>query len=120
MRLPQMSPRIMDLISLQSGGGLIRLNRKQSTRRPTLHALKVLSETMGKMPLKFYQEDESGGRVRAPTNDAADMLMHRPNPFMSPATFWSVLEANCEHYGNAYVWIQTTYVKKGGMAVILW
>ena len=29
--------------------------------------LKVLSETMGKMPLKFYQEDESGGRVRAPT-----------------------------------------------------
>ena len=70
--------------------------------------LKVLSETMGKMPLKFYQEDESGGRVRAPTNDAADMLMHRPNPFMSPATFWSVLEANCEHYGNAYVCIQKT------------
>lgn len=42
--------------------------------------LKVLSETMGKMPLKFYQEDESGGRVRAPTNNAADMLMYRPNP----------------------------------------
>lgn len=75
--------------------------------------LKVLSETMGKMPLKFYQEDESGGRVRAPTNNAADMLMYRPNPIMSPAIFWSTLEANCEHYGNAYVWIQTTYVKKG-------
>lgn len=68
---------------------------------------------MGKMPLKFYQEDESGGRVRAPTNNAADMLMYRPNPIMSPAIFWSTLEANCEHYGNAYVWIQTTYVKKG-------
>ena len=66
--------------------------------------LKVLSETMGKMPLKFYQEDESGGRVRAPTNDAADMLMHRPNPFMSPATF----------YG-----FRQRMSKKDGMAVIL-
>ena len=35
--------------------------------------LKVLSETMGKMPLKLYQEDESGGRVRAPT---ADILLY--------------------------------------------
>lgn len=42
--------------------------------------LKVLSETMGKMPLKFYQEDESGGRVRAPTDKTADLLMYRPNP----------------------------------------
>lgn len=75
--------------------------------------LKVLSETMGKMPLKFYQEDESGGRVRAPTDKTADLLMYRPNPIMTPSTFWSTIEANCEHYGNAYVWIQTEYVKKG-------
>ncbi len=75
--------------------------------------LKVLSETMGKMPLKLYQEDESGGRVRAPTNKTADLLMHRPNPIMTPSTFWSTIEANCEHYGNAYAWIQSEYVKKG-------
>ena len=75
--------------------------------------LKVLSETMGKMPLKFYKEDESGGRVRAPTDKTADMLMYRPNPIMTPSTFWSTIEANCEHYGNAYVWIQTEYIKKG-------
>ena len=37
--------------------------------------LKVLSETMGKMPLKFYQEDKSGGRVRAPTDKTANLLM---------------------------------------------
>lgn len=68
--------------------------------------LKVLSETMGKMPLKLYQEDESGGRVRAPT---ADILLYRPNSVMTPSTFWSTMEANCQHYGNAYAWIQRDY-----------
>jgi len=72
--------------------------------------LKVLSETMGKMPLKLYQEDESGGRVRAPT---ADILLYRPNSVMTPSTFWSAMEANCQHYGNAYAWIQRDY--KGGL-----
>ena len=65
--------------------------------------LKVLSEAMGKMPLKFYKEDESGGRVRAPTDRIANLLMYRPNPVMTPSTFWSTIEVNCEHYGNAYV-----------------
>ena len=75
--------------------------------------LKVLSETMGKMPLKLYQEDESGGRVRAPT---VDILLYRPNSVMTPSTFWSTMEANCQHYGNAYAWIQRDYksgLKKG-------
>lgn len=72
--------------------------------------LKVLSETMGKMPLKLYQEDESGGRVRAPTSD---ILLYRPNSVMTPSTFWSTMEANCQHYGNAYAWIQRDY--KGGL-----
>lgn len=68
--------------------------------------LKVLSETMGKMPLKLYQEEESGGRVRAPTSD---ILLYRPNSVMTPSTFWSTMEANCQHYGNAYAWIQRDY-----------
>ena len=68
--------------------------------------LKVLSETMGKMPLKLYEEDATGGRVRA---DAVDVLLYRPNSVMTPSTFWSALEANCQHYGNAYAWIQRDY-----------
>lgn len=68
--------------------------------------LKVLSETMGKMPLKLYEEDATGGRVRA---DAVDVLLYRPNSVMTPSTFWSAMEANCQHYGNAYAWIQRDY-----------
>lgn len=82
--------------------------------------LKALSETMGKMPLKFYKEDASGGRVRAPTDKAADLLMYRPNSIMTPATFWATIEANCQHYGNAYVWMQTEFKRKkfGGEYVV--
>lgn len=68
--------------------------------------LKVLSETMGKMPLKLYKEDATGGRVRAA---CTDVLLYRPNSVMTPSTFWSTMEANCQHYGNAYAWIQRDY-----------
>ena len=75
--------------------------------------LKVLSETMGKLPLKYYKENEQGGRVREPPTSAANLLINRPNSIMTPATFWSTVEANCENYGNAYVWIQDRFVKSG-------
>ncbi len=87
--------------------------------------LKVLSETMGKLPLKLYMEDESGGRVRAKSNDETDVILNRPNPYMTPSTLWSTMEANCQHYGNSYAWIQRKTIKNGrygGIRVIqgLW
>lgn len=74
--------------------------------------LKMLSETMGKLPLKYYQQTPEG-RIRADPNSAARMLMERPNGVMTPGTFWTTMEFNCEQYGNAFAWIQTTY-RKGG------
>lgn len=75
--------------------------------------LKVLSETMGKLPLKYYKSNPEGGRVREPPNDIGTLLMRRPNPAMSPSTFWTTMETNCQHYGNAYAWIQSRYVRRG-------
>ena len=76
--------------------------------------LKVLSETMGKLPLKLYQSEPMGGRKRAETDDAGLIaLSQRPNPYMTPATFWSTVEVMCQHYGNAYVYIDRTYIKNG-------
>lgn len=74
--------------------------------------LKMLSETMGKLPLKFYQHTEKG-KIRADPNRAAFLLMNRPNRIMTPATFWATVEFNCEHYGNAFVWIQTKFQRSG-------
>lgn len=73
--------------------------------------MKILSETMGKLPLKFYQETD-GGRIRAAPNSAARLLMTRPNRFMTPSTFWTTMEFCCEQFGNAYAWIQTEFNRK--------
>jgi HK97 family phage portal protein len=72
--------------------------------------LKMLSETMGKMPLKFYQRTGQG-KIRADPNRAAHLLQNRPNRIMTPATFWATVEFNCEHYGNAFAWKQTRFIK---------
>lgn len=77
--------------------------------------LKMLSETLGKMPIKFYQ-DTPEGIVKAESNAAHNLLKIRPNPFMTPSTFWATVEQNRNHYGNAYVWIrkELTLYKYGG------
>nr|WP_195949442.1 phage portal protein [Clostridium saudiense] len=72
--------------------------------------LKMLSETLGKMPLKFYQETEKGIQ-RVKSNKAHKLLKTRPNALMTPSTFWATVEQNRNHYGNAYVWIRRNFKK---------
>ena len=61
--------------------------------------LKMLSETMGKLPLKYYQETERG-KIRADPDDVTRLLTIRPNKIMTPTTLWTAAEMNCQHYGN--------------------
>lgn len=75
--------------------------------------LKVLSETLGKLPLKCYLEDGDGGRMHAPSDASTDRVLYRPNDYMTPATFWTTMEANCQHHGNAYAWIQRKLIREG-------
>lgn len=77
--------------------------------------LKLLSETMGKMPFKYYQSTKEG-RIRAEPTKATRLLTVRPNPYMTPTTLWSTVEMNCQHYGNGYVWIRRKFIpeKYGG------
>lgn len=73
--------------------------------------LKMLSETLGKMPLKFYQETDKG-IMKAKSNEAHRLLRIRPNPLMTPSTFWATIEQNRNHYGNSYVWIRRKFKKE--------
>ena len=73
--------------------------------------LKMLSETLGKMPVKFYQQTDKGIE-EAEINEAYSLLKIRPNPQMTPTIFWSTVENNRNHYGNAYVWIQREFIRK--------
>lgn len=70
--------------------------------------LKMLSETIGKMPLKYYQQSGKG-RIRAEPTEAGILMTVRPNPFMTPTTMWTTVEQNCQHYGNGYIWVRTQF-----------
>lgn len=68
---------------------------------------KVLSESLGKLPLKLQQYTPSHGVRMAREHPYYRMLNERPNPYMSASTFWAAMEMCRTHYGNAYAWIDT-------------
>lgn len=70
--------------------------------------LKMLGETMGKLPLKYYQETGMG-RIRADPTDVVRLMTVRPNAIMTPTTLWSTVEMNCQHYGNGYIWMHGVF-----------
>ncbi|MGE6513364.1 phage portal protein [Lysinibacillus sphaericus] len=65
--------------------------------------LKIMSESLGKLPLKMYKDTENGV-VKSDIDDVYNLLRMRPNPYMTSSIFWSTVEMNRNHYGNAYVW----------------
>lgn len=74
--------------------------------------MKMLAETMGKLPWKYYQDAENG-KIRADPDKKTRLLTTRPNHLMTPSTFWTTVELNCQHYGNGYVWMRTVFNKTG-------
>lgn len=65
--------------------------------------LKILAESLGKLPLKMYQNTDKG-IVKSDKTDLYNVLRLRPNPYTTSTVFWSTVEMNRNHYGNAYVW----------------
>lgn len=70
-------------------------------------SLKVLSESIGKLPLKLQQYTPEHGIRVAREHPFYRMLNERPNRYMAASTFWSTMELHRNHYGNAYAWIDT-------------
>ena len=51
------------------------------------------------MPIKYYQKTDKG-IIEAEATDTSKLLSKRPNPFMTPTTFWNTVEINRNHYGT--------------------
>lgn len=69
--------------------------------------IKVLSESIGKLPLKLQQYTPDKGIRIAREHPYYRMLNERPNRFMTASVFWSTMEACRNHHGNAYGYIDT-------------
>lgn len=68
--------------------------------------MKVLREAIGKLPLKLLRYNDRHGVETARKHPLYFILHDRPNPYMNATNFWSTVEYNRNHYGNAYVWIR--------------
>lgn len=73
--------------------------------------LKMLSETLAKMPIKYYKRTDKGS-VEVKDDETAKLFSRRPNPYMTPTVLWNSCEVNRNHYGNAYVWLQRKFTPK--------
>lgn len=69
--------------------------------------LKVLSESLGKLPLRIQRFTEDGGISVERKHPLYRMLNERPNRYTPSGAFWSAVEQYRDDEGNAYVWIDT-------------
>lgn len=88
--------------------GIDRKNTKAINEVTYFTCLKLLSETIGKMPIKYYQMTPKG-RIRAQPDKMTHLMTVRPNPYMTPTAMWTTTELNCQHYGNGYIWIRRRF-----------
>ena len=67
--------------------------------------VKVLSESIGKLPLRLMEATPDKGVVPSMAHRYYRTLNERPNRFMSASVFWTYMEYCRNHYGNAYALI---------------
>lgn len=96
--------RLLEVLGIDSGD--VNVKGKNALKIDTVHAcVRIRSESVAKLPLKIYQEDESGIQ-RQSRHPAIQLLRLRPNPYMSAYDFWKCIEAQNDIYGNAYASIE--------------
>ena len=103
--------RRMDDESFLEWLGIKRKSRKPTSEVTYFTCLKMMSETLAKMPIKYFQKTEHG-IIEPPETDISRLLRNRPNPFMTPTVFWNTVEMNRCHFGNAYVYVRYKLKRK--------
>lgn len=66
--------------------------------------MRILTDTISKLPLKLYQQTEDG-TTRSTNHYLYHLLKLRPNKYMSSSDFWKAVEFNRNHYGHSVVYI---------------
>lgn len=108
--------RLAELLGIDIDG--VNVRGKGALKVDTVYAcIRIRSESVAKLPVKVYQEDDFGVRKQSKHN-VAQLLRLRPNPFMSAYDFWKVTETQNCLYGNAFVNIE--FDRRTGKPVALW
>ena len=85
--------------------GLHGVSAAELSEATYFSCIKVLSESIGKLPLKLQHYTPDRGIRIARDHRWYRTLNERPNPFMTASTFWAAMESFVDHYGNGYALI---------------
>ena len=70
-----------------------------------LTCLRILSESMAKLPIKIYTEDVNGNKQKNSSHWLNNLLNYQANPLQSAYILRQQAEVHRWHYGNAYLWV---------------
>ena len=120
-----------ETITLEQLVDFLNLNgvsEKELSEATYFACLKILSESLGKLPLKLVSTSDKNGVIEQKDHPfyaklrfrpsyfpftepsyevdvSCFKLRFRPNRFTTSTDFFAAVEMNRNHYGNAYVWI---------------
>lgn len=96
--------RLLEILGIDIGE--INVKGKHALKIDTVYScVRILSESVAKLPIKVYQEDETGIQKQT-RHQVYQLLRLRPNPYMSAYDFWKCIETQNSMFGNAYVSIE--------------
>lgn len=101
--------QLVDLLDL---GGVPRSKLSEATY---FTCLKVLSEGVGKLPLKLLRTSTGQGVEEERGDPLYRVLRYRPNRLLTATRFWTDMEMSRNHFGNAYARIDGS-----GASLALW
>lgn len=110
------SKRLLEFLGIDRGS--VNVKGKNALKVDTVLAcIRIRSESVAKLPLKIYQEDESGIQ-KTTKHNIYPLLKLRPNPYMSAYDFWKCIESQNSMNGNAYASLE--YDHRTGEVQGLW
>lgn len=78
--------------------------------------VKILAETIGRMPLNVWKVDKSSGKILDKKNYLWDILHNQPNGFTTANSFFQTLEYHRNFRGNAFARIH----RVEGSGIVEW
>ena len=95
----------------------ISVRGKRGLNEATVFAcVKVLSESVAKLPLKIHQDTDQG-KLKSVNHYLYPLLKIRPNPFMTSSHMFGALEAQRDLHGNSVAWLE---MDKRGQVKYIW
>lgn len=107
--------KFLEMLGIDLGG--INLNSKGALKIETVYTcVKILSESIAKLPMKIYQSDEND-ITKGMKHYLYPLLKLQPNPLMTSTSFFKAMEAS-RAFGNAYANIE--FDQRTGRVIGLW